>query len=309
MTRYIVRRALEALVVLGGITVVVFFVERLTGDPVALMLPMDATRAEIAAARHQLGTDPPRWVQFTRFIVHAAAGDFGPSTRSGHPAMQDVLAAFPKTAYLATAAMLLAIAWAVPAGMISATHEGTAYDFSFLAASLIGQSMPVFWVGILFITVFGVHLRWFPIGGSQQLSAVVLPATSLAILFGSSLIRQVRVGMVEVLRTDYVRTAHAKGLPARRVLYKHALRNALLPVVTVIGLQTGTLLGGAVITETVFAWPGLGRLIVGAIGGRDFPVVQAGVFVLAVLFVVTVALTDLVYLALDPRVTYSGESR
>jgi peptide/nickel transport system permease protein len=253
--------------------------------------------------------DQPLWVQFSRFMANAARGDFGASTRSGHPAMQDVLAVFPKTAYLGSVAMLLAIAWAVPAGMISATHEGGVVDFAFLAASLVGQSMPVFWVGIVFITIFGVHLRWFPIGGSQELSSVVLPAASLAILFGSSLIRQVRVGMAEVLRTDYVRTAHAKGLPARRVLYKHALRNALLPVVTVIGLQTGTLLGGAVITETVFGWPGLGRLIVGAIGGRDFPVVQAGVFVLAVLFVVTVALTDLLYLALDPRVTYSSEAR
>ena len=274
MTRYLVRRGLEALVVLAGITVVVFFVERLTGDPVALMLPMDATRAEIAAAHHQLGLDQPLWVQFTRFMAHAARGDFGASTRSGHPALQDVLAAFPKTAYLAGVAMLAAIVFAVPAGVISATHEGSVYDFSFLAASLVGQSMPVFWVGILFITIFGVHLRWFPIGGSEQVTSVVMPAMSLAILFGSTLIRQVRVGMVDVLRTDYVRTARAKGLPARGILYKHALRNALLPVVTIIGLQTGTLLGGAVITETVFAWPGLGRLIVGAIGGRDFPVVR-----------------------------------
>ena len=300
---YVLRRLIQAILVILGITVVVFVVMRLSGDPAALILPLDATAAQVAAARHALGVDQPIYVQFWRFISGVAHGDFGASLSSGQPAMQEVLQRFPKTAYLALVAMVLAMLWAFPAGVLSATREGSAWDIGALSVSLVGQSMPVFWIGLMLITIFGVALRWFPVGGSQKLTSVVLPAVSLAILFGSTLMRQVRSGMVEVMRANFVRTARAKGLPERVVLYRHALRNTLLPVVTVIGLQVGTLLGGAVITEEVFAWPGLGRLIIGAIGERDFPVVQAGVFVIAVLFVATVAVTDIAYVLLDPRVS------
>ncbi|MDE2572089.1 MAG: ABC transporter permease [bacterium] len=304
MAAYLVRRFFGALVVLAGVAVAVFLILHLTGDPALVMLPPDASQQDIVNFRHEYGFDKPVVVQFAVFAAHALRGDFGTSIRHGDPAMSLALERLPATAELAFCALVLAVVVALPAGIIAAQKRESILDYFVRVLSLIGQAAPVYWLGIMLILVFGVGLNWLPIGGRGGLMHLILPTVTLGAFTAAKLMRITRSGMLDVSRADYVRTALAKGLDPLSVTMKHALRNAILPIVTVIGLELGNLLSGAVITETIFSWPGIGRLAVQAIYDRDYPVVEAIVILTAAIFVGINLLVDLAYAALDPRVTY-----
>ena len=307
MSSFLLRRLMHGVFVIWGVVTAVFFLVRLTGDPSAFLVDQSATREEIAHTRHLLGLDRPLYEQYAAFLVAAPRGDFGASIRGKRPAMTLVLEhLWPATVELALAAALLSTVLAVPLGIISATHKDQAADHVSRLASLLLQSMPGFWLGLLLILLFAVELRGLlPAYGSGTWRHLILPAVALAAAPLAQNARLVRAGMLEVLQEDYVRTARAKGVPERRILYRHAFKNAAIPFITVTGLSLGFMLSGAIIIETVFAWPGLGRLIVQAVPGRDFPVIQAGVFVFALIFVALNLAVDLLYAAVDPRVRLS----
>jgi peptide/nickel transport system permease protein len=283
----------------------VFFVIRLGGDPTFLLLAADATESDRARFAHEQGFDRPIHVQYAAFVQRALQGDLGHSLRYRQPALPLVLERLPATMELAFAALVVSLIVAIPAGVISAVRRDTAYDNLTMLGALFGQSMPVFWLGIMLILVFSVWLELLPTSGRGGFAHLVLPALTLGLYSTARVTRLVRAGMLDVIGQDYIRTAWAKGLPGRRVIFKHALRNTLIPVITIIGLELGTLLGGAVITETVFAWPGMGRLAVTAIFQRDYPLVQATVLVTALVFVLSNLLVDLLYGWLDPRIRYT----
>src|SRR5215470_15668733 len=279
MRAFLLRRAVHAVFVLWGVVTAVFFLVRLTGDPTPFLVDQSATQQEIAAARRHLGLDRPLYVQYLEFLRAVPRGDFGASLREKRPAMRMVLEhLWPAT--VAVAALLLSTVLAIPLGVGSATHRNGVVDHASRLASLFLQSMPSFWLGLMLILLFAVELGGLlPAFGSGGLRHLILPAVTLAAAPLAQNVRLIRSGMLEVLQQDYVRTARAKGLAERFVIYRHALRNAAIPVITVTGLSLGFMLSGAVIVETVFSWPGMGRLIVQAVPGRDFPVIQAGVFV------------------------------
>jgi peptide/nickel transport system permease protein len=301
---FLLRRLLHAIFVVWGVVTVVFFLVRLTGDPTLFLVDPSATQEEIAYTRKLLGLDRPLLTQYVDALLAMPRGDFGVSIREKRPAMRMVLEHFwPATVELAAAALLLSTVLAVPLGVISATQRGRFADHASRIASLFLQSMPSFWLGIMLILLFAVALGgMLPAFGSGSLRHLILPAIALAAAPLAQNVRLVRAGMLEVLGQDYVRTARAKGVAERSVIYRHALRNAALPVITVTGLSLGFMLSGTIIIETVFAWPGLGRLIVQAVPGRDFPVIQAGVFLFAVVFVVINLVVDVLYSVVDPRV-------
>ncbi|MCP8941054.1 ABC transporter permease [Alsobacter sp. SYSU M60028] len=304
MASYLLRRLVLTLPVLAGIVVITFLLTRLSGDPTDLMLPPNATDEAREAFRSVNGLDRPLWEQFVVFAGRALMGDFGASLRFQQPAMGLVVERLPATIELAFATMALALVVGIPAGVVSAYHRGSATDTSIRTVMLLGQAVPSFFLGVLGIIVFAVWLRWLPTGGRGSLAQLVLPATTLAFNLVALIARVTRSCMLDVLKQDYVRTARAKGVWEARVVWLHALRNAFIPVLTVIGLQFGLLLGGVVVTETIFSWPGVGRLAIQAIYARDFPVVQAVVFVFAVAFVLVNLVVDLLYAALDPRISY-----
>jgi peptide/nickel transport system permease protein len=281
---------------------VVFALLFLTGDPAALMLPVDATPQQAAQFRHQLGLDDPLPVQYGRFLGGVARGNFGESLRSREPALPLVIDRLPATMQLAVTALVLSVIVALPLGILAAVKHGSWVDRAAMSFALFGQSVPVFWLGIMLILLLAVQLRWFPSGGRSDLASLVLPAVTLGLFGTARTARLVRSGMLDVLRRDYIRTAYAKGLTNVLVLRRHALKNALIPVVTILGLDLATLLGGAVITETVFSWPGVGRLVVTSIAGRDYPVVQAAVFVVASSYILINLAVDVLYAYLDPRI-------
>jgi peptide/nickel transport system permease protein len=301
---YLLRRLWQSLLVLFGVSVVVFLILHLTGDPAALLLPPDATAEDIARFRTAMGFDDPVAVQYLRFLKGAVRGDFGESLRHGEPAMPLVVERLPATFQLAGAGLLIALGLAIPAGIISAMKRNTAVDYVATVAALLGQAMPTFWLGIMLILVFSVRLNWLPSSGRGGLEHLILPAITLGLFTTARITRLTRSGMLEVLDQDYIRTARAKGLGESPVVWKHALKNASIPIVTIVGIDLGTLLGGSVITETIFAWPGVGRLSVQAIFNRDYPVVQSAVFLLASTFVIVNFLVDIVYTYLDPRIRY-----
>jgi ABC-type dipeptide/oligopeptide/nickel transport system permease component len=307
MTAFLLRRALHAVFVVWGVVTVVFFLVRLTGDPTVFLVDQTATQAEIAYARHLLGLDRPLHVQYLDFLLAVPRGDFGTSIRDKRPAMRMVLEhLWPATVQLALAAILLSTVLAIPLGVASATHKDALGDHLSRVGSLLLQSMPSFWLGIVLILVFAVQFQGLlPSYGSGSLRHLLLPAITLAAAPLAQNVRLIRAGMLEVLSQDYVRTARAKGLAERLVVYRHALRNAAIPVITVTGLSLGFMLSGTVVIETVFSWPGMGRLIVQAVPSRDFPVIQAGVFVFAVIFVAINVLVDVLYTVVDPRVRLS----
>src|SRR5262245_54904528 len=307
MGAFLLRRLLHAVFGVWGVVTVVFFLVRLTGDPALLLVDMSATQEEIAHTRGLLGLDRPLVVQYVDFLVAAGRGDFGASLREKRPAMRMVLEHFwPATVELAAAALLLSTVLAVPLGVVSATHRGRLADHLSRVSSLFLQSMPSFWLGIMLILFFAVALNGLlPAYGTGTLRHLILPAVALAAAPLAQNVRLIRAGMLEVLGQDYVRTSRAKGVAEGGVVYRHALRNAALPVITVTGLSLGFMLSGALIIETVFAWPGMGRLIVQAVPGRDFPVIQAGVFVFALVFVAINLVVDVLYTAADPRVRLS----
>ncbi|HSE92540.1 MAG TPA: nickel ABC transporter permease [Methylomirabilota bacterium] len=302
MLQYTLRKLLHTALVALGVVTLVFVALRASGDPAATMLPGDASVEELTALRHELGLDRPLHVQYAHFLVGVASGDFGTSFRHQQPALPLVLERLPATLELAFAALVLAVAVALPLGIVAALHRGRLPDVLAMGFAVVGQATPYFWMGIMLILVVSVELGWLPTSGRGRWEQLVLPAITLGTHFAASLARLTRTSMLEVLGQNYVTTARAKGLGERRVILAHALKNAAVPVVTLIGLQFGTLLGGAVVTETIFAWPGVGRLAVQSIFVRDYPVVQAGVLVLALTFVAINMLVDLLYGYLDPRI-------
>lgn len=304
MLRYVARRLLMTIPVFFGILLISFLLTHLSGDPTDLILTPDTPDAVREEFRRQHGLDQPIWVQFWQFCVRAVQGDFGQSLRFNQSAVSLVLERLPATAELALAAMMLAVVIGIPAGVIAAYWRNSPIDLGVRAVSLFGLAIPSFYLGVIFIVVFAVWLRWLPSGGRGTWLHLILPATVLAVDQLALIARTTRSCMLDVLGQDYVRTARAKGLSESWVTWGHALRNGFIPVLTVIGLQFGILLGGVVVTETVFSWPGVGRLAVQAIYARDFPVVQATVMLFAVIFVVVNLVVDLLYALLDPRIGY-----
>lgn len=302
MIEFILRRLFLSIFVVLGVTVVVFMVIRLSGDPTALMISPDASAEAVAELRSQMGFDRPLYIQFWDFLTGAVRGDFGNSLRYREPAFGLVLERLSATVQLSVAAIVIAICVAVPAGIISAVKRNTLWDRLAMFFALFGQSMPVFWFGILLILIVSVQLQLLPSSGSGGFNHLILPALTLGLYSTARITRLVRSEMIESISQDFVRTARAKGLRENVVLFRHAFRNALIPVVTVIGIEAGGMLGGAVITETVFAWPGVGQLAVGAIFNRDYPLIQAVVFTIACLFVLINLVVDILYALLDPRV-------
>lgn len=304
MKKHLIRRFFQTLLVLLGVSIVTFAILHLTGDPTALLLPQEATAEDRARFRHEMGFDDPLIVQYGRFLKGALRGDFGLSFRHNQPALQLVWDRMPATIQLTLAAMLISVSIAVPIGILSAVKRNSLLDHVGMIIALLGQSMPVFWLGIMLILIFGVKLRLLPSFGMGGIDHLILPALTLGMFTMARTARLTRSEMLEILGQEYIRTARAKGVPPWSVILRHALKNAAIPIVTVIGLEMGTLLGGAIITETIFAWPGVGRLTVQAIYNRDFPVVQAAVFTLACIFVLINFVVDILYTYLDPRVRY-----
>ncbi len=302
MVQYIINRLGQSIVVLLGVTIIVFSFLRLSGDPVMLLVPSDASPELIATTRESLGLDQPLPVQFLRFVSDALRGDFGVSMRRNIPTVQLLQQRLPYTIELTVAALLVSVCVSLPLGITCATYRGRGIDQIAMMASLLGQAMPVFWLGLMLMLVFSVSLGWFPVQGAETPKHLILPAITLGTAIAGRQTRLVRSSMLEVLSQDYVRTARGKGLQENAVLVRHALRNAAIPIVTILGLDFGHLLGGAVVTETIFSWPGVGRLVVEAIFMRDFPVVQTVVLVVSFIFVMINLLVDLSYGFLNPQI-------
>lgn len=303
MADFFIRRIVQSVLVLLGVATVVFGLMHLSGDPVRLLAPIDTTSQELDTLRKAYGLDRPLAVQYWDFLTSAVRGDFGTSLRSRQDALQLVFERLPATLYLSLASLGIALLAAIPLGVIAALNHNTWRDRLVMSIALIGQSMPVFWLGILLIMVFAVWLNILPATGIRDgWRSYVLPAVTLGLYSMARTARFLRTELLDTLGQDYIRTAKAKGARPARVIWLHALRNALIPVVTLIGLDLAALLAGSVITETIFAWPGVGRLAINAIYNRDFPVLQASVMVVSTIYVVVNLVVDLLYGILDPRI-------
>jgi ABC-type dipeptide/oligopeptide/nickel transport system permease component len=306
MRTYVVRRLWQSALTLVGVSVLVFLILRVVpGDPAKMLLPEGAPESAIEELNRQLGLREPLYVQYALFLQSVFRGDFGQSFQYRAPALRVVLERLAATVQLALAAMGITVAVGVTLGIVAAVRRGTGYDYASTVLAVLGQSLPNFWLGIMLILLFGVALRWLPTSGFESWRHLILPAVTLAAFPMALVARLTRSSMLEILGRDFIRTGRAKGLTERAVILRHALRNAAVPLLTVLGLQIGTLLGGAVITESVFAWPGMGKLVVDAIFFRDFPVVQTVLILSATLFVVINLLVDLLYTVIDPRIRYS----
>lgn len=314
MTNYIIRRLLLAIPTIIGVTLLVFWSIRLVpGDPAIALAGELATPELIAKVRADMGLDQPVLVQYTRYIGRIFQGDMGRSVRSGLPVLEEIQIRLPRTLTLAVTSLLVSSIIGIIVGVYAATRPNSWFDVGSMVFALLGVSMPIFWSGLMLMILFAVMIpRWFGLGapllpptGSGTWQHLVMPVMALAANSMAIQARMTRACMLEVLQQDYIRTARAKGQREQVVVYYHALRNALLPIVTIIGLQFGTLLGGAVLTETVFQWPGIGRLLVDSIGYRDYPIIQGTVLVIAVGFVLTNIVVDVLYAFLDPRIQYN----
>jgi peptide/nickel transport system permease protein len=302
MRRYVLHRLLLAVpTVFGVITLVFLLIHLIPGDPVEVMLGETARAADKVRLRHQLGLDQPLPVQYAHYLRRLVRGDLGRSLHSGRPVRRMIVARYPATLELSGAALLVALLIAVPLGVLAAARPRSLFDALGRGVAVLGTSMPNFWLGPLLILVFAIGLEWTPVSGRDGLAHLVLPAVTLGLGMAAVLTRMLRATLLERLSEDYIRTARAKGASERRVLLQHALRNAALPVVTVLGLQAGALLAGAIITETIFAWPGIGRLTLLAIQTRDYPLVQGCMLVIALSYVAVNLATDLLYGVIDPR--------
>jgi peptide/nickel transport system permease protein len=312
MWPYVLRKLLAAVPVLLGATLLAFLILHLTpGDPARLIAGEQAFEEDVQVIRHKLGLDQPFIVQYARFVEHLLRGDLGRSIRSGRPVNEEIGSRFPYTLELAFVSLVLSMLIGVVAGIAAAIRPNTAYDYGATLGALAGISMPTFWLGLLLMLAFSYYLGWLPASGRggplwtvAGLKAMVMPAIALGAPSAAIVARLMRSSLLEVLRQDYIRTARSKGLVQRVVISRHALRNALIPVVTVVGLRLGGLLGGAVITEQVFAWPGMGALIVTAIATRDYPVVQGAMLTASFVFVAVNLTVDLIYALVDPRIRY-----
>lgn len=305
MWNYFLRRLLQAVLVLLGATLVAFFMTRATGDPVNLLLPESATDADREAMRVRLGLDQPVIVQYLKYLSEIAHGDFGTSIRQEVPVSDLIMERMPATLELALAGMVITVVVSFPLGIFIALRRNTFWDLAGTSLSLIGQAMPTFWTGLMLIWIFAVKLGWLPVSGRESFRHLILPAAVLGFYSAARITRLVRSGMLEVMGKEYIRTARAKGLLENTVVWMHALRNASIPVVTMLGLEFATMLSGALIVETVFSWPGIGRLVISSVFSRDFPVVQGVVLVYAVLYVGANLIVDMVYSLLDPRISYA----
>ena len=306
MLTYIAKRLLQAVFILWAVASIAFGLTFLSGDPATLMIGDHWTAEQVANFRDYMGFDRPLMVQYGEFLGRIVQGDFGVSVRQQIPVTDLILERFPATLELAAAALLIIIVVAIPVGVLSAVRRNSLPDRLAMGGALLAQSIPTFWLGILFILVFGVLLQWLPISGRGSFFHLILPAVTLATYSTARIARLVRSSMLDVLGNDYIRTAHAKGLSPRTVNYGHALRNALIPVITLLGIEVGSLLGGAIVTETVFAYPGIGRLTIQAIYARDLPLVQGVITFGAMIFVLVNLLVDLSYSFLDPRIRHEG---
>ncbi|KAF0993950.1 ABC transporter permease [Geobacillus sp. TFV-3] len=334
MLSYAVRRVLMVIPVLFGMSLVVFFMIRaIPGNPAQVILGQKATKEAVAALTHKLGLDQPWYVQYMKYIGGLLHGDLGESIRTGAPIAEEIWPYLAATIELSLAAMLIAVVIGVNAGIISAWFQNSWFDYIAMVLALIGVSMPIFWLGLMEQWLFSIELDWLPTSGRedvrnpiepithlylidtllsgntdqfwQVVQHLVLPSMALATIPMAIIARMTRSSMLEVMKSDYIRTARAKGLSMFWVVYKHSLKNAIIPVLTVIGLQTGLLLGGAILTETIFSWPGIGRYIYDAIGYRDYPVIQSGILIIATIFIFINLIVDLLYAIIDPRIKYN----
>ena len=304
MAKYMIfRLANAALVILGAVTIV-FFLNFLTGDPVGQLLPVDATPQDRAELRAKLGYDQPVYIQYVRYMSRLLQGDFGESVRYREPVMPLIMQRVPATLKLTMAAIFVTLLIAIPAGIIAALKRNTILDSGTMFVAMIGQCMPNFWFGLMLIVLFGVTWRILPPSGIGTWRHLILPALTLGFASAAVIARMLRSSLIEVFSQDYIRTAKAKGLQGWAVTWKHAMRNAAIPVVTVLGVQIGVLMGGAIVTEYVFAYPGLGRLVLEAISARDFPIVQGSVLVMAVIISAISLIVDISYVFIDPRIRY-----
>ena len=305
MFQYTVRRLISTIPVLLGISVLLFFMLRaLPGDPAQVIAGEMATQKEVELIRHQLGLDRPTYIQYGHFLWRLMRMDLGKSIKTQNPVITEILPRLQNTVILAVTATLLACLFGIPAGIVAAVRPYTIWDILVTALALFGISMPAFWLGLMLIVIFSVKLHWFPVGGSSGIQFLVLPAVTLANMLVATFARNTRSSMMETLNQDYITTARSKGLKEQAIIIRHALKNALIPIVTIIGLQFGMLLGGTVLTETVFSWPGIGRLLVESILARDYPVIQGSILVFALLFILVNLTVDLLYGLIDPRVRY-----
>lgn len=316
MLRYFIKRIIGLIPVLLCVSIVVFVITRvIPGDPAAVMLGPQATNEAVEALRQGLGLEDPLLVQYGRFLLQLLKGDLGTSIAYHQPVLSLILNAFPNTVLLAVTALFIATVVAVPVGIISATKQYSIFDYISMTGALIGVSMPVYWLGLMLVLIFSIKLQFLPAIGMGDLSKgigdvishLVLPSIALSTIPMANFARITRSSMLEVIRQDYVRTARAKGLSELIVIGKHALKNALVPILTVMGMQISMMLSGAVLTETIFAWPGMGRLVVDAIEKRDFIMVQGSVMFLAVMFVIVNLIVDMLYVWVNPRISYDNK--
>jgi peptide/nickel transport system permease protein/oligopeptide transport system permease protein len=305
MLQYVIKRLLSTIPVLLGISLLLFFMLRmLPGDPAQVLAGQMASVEDVKLIRHQLGLDRPIIVQYGLFLSRLVRFDLGRSARTQNPVIREVWARLPNTVLLAVAAITLACLFGIPAGIIAAVRPYTWIDYLFTSMALFGISMPVFWLGLMLVVIFSVVLQWLPAGGTGSWKHMILPSFTLAAFVVAFITRMTRASMIEVLSQDYTTTARSKGLKEQVVIMKHALKNALIPIITVVGLQFGLLLGGAVLTETVFAWPGIGRLIVDSILARDYPVIQGTILIFGLLYILVNLFVDMIYAFIDPRIRY-----
>ncbi len=305
MASYLLRRGMDLVLTLLGVSIVIFMIIRLVpGDPARLIVGTEATEADVRNIRRQLGLNAPLPVQYLRYLDALAKGDLGRSLRNRQPVTALLRARLPNTLTLAGASLAVTLVIGVGTGMLAAIRRGTAFDTASMVFALIGVSMPGFWLGLMLIFLFAVRLGWLPTSGAGGIKHLILPAVTLGVGNAAIIARLTRANLLEVLHQEYVRTARAKGIRPRSVLIGHAMRNAIIPTLTVLGLQWGTLLAGSVVIETVFAWPGVGRLLVDSVAVRDYPVIQACVLLFALVFMLTNLLVDVAYALLDPRIRY-----
>jgi len=316
MYRFLLNRLLHTIPVLFGVSLIAFLVLRLApGDPVLMMLPGDSTQTEIEELRQTLGLDRPLVIQYFAWLQQVLTGNLGQSLFTSQPVLDEILERFPNTLLLTVSAILLAILFGMPLGIIAATRRGTVVDSASMVVSVVGWSMPNFWIGLILVIIFSVWLRWLPTGGMYEIMAMeksvgdlarhlILPAFTLAVSHMAYVARFTRSSLLESLSQDYVRTARAKGLSEWTVVMRHALRNSLIPIISVLGVSIGHLLGGAVIVEAVFSWPGLGSMMVQSISNRDFPLVQGAMLFAASVFIFVNLIADLLYAVVDPRIRY-----
>jgi peptide/nickel transport system permease protein/oligopeptide transport system permease protein len=305
MLNYLIKRLFSTIPVLIGISLLLFFMLRmLPGDPAQVLAGQMATPQEIENIRKQLGLDRPIYEQYVNYLSRLARFDLGRSARTQNPVTEEIWARLPNTLLLSVVAITLACLFGIPAGIISAVRPYSWIDYLVTTSALFGMSMPVFWLGLMLVVLFSVILKWLPAGGTGSWQHVILPSVTLAAFVVAFIARMTRSTMLETLSQDFTTTARSKGLQEKIVVIKHAFKNAMIPIITVVGLQFGLLLGGAVLTETVFAWPGLGRLIVDSILARDYPVIQGTILIFGLLYIMVNLIVDIIYALVDPRIRY-----